>query len=456
MLITLVLVVAVIYRSSTTVRRRSSRRWRCRLPSSGTFAVMKLLDFSLNNLSMMALILSIGFVVDDAIVMLENIVRHIETGESPIEASLNGSREIGFTILTMTMSLAAVFIPILFMTRHPRPPVPRVRDHDHDRDPHLRRLVSITLTPMLCSRFLRVVHTQDGARGAHGPRVEGVLRLHVEPRRGAPPPGRDDGGVAACWRATVHMYGIVPKGFIPDQDNDVRSRHPVGAGDVVPRDVGATRKVADIVRRNPNIESFLVEPGGAATAPARRTGADQIKLAAAPTRPNRRSRSPGSLGGSSELSQLPGVRKHPAVAQIGAVSATARYNVTVQSANTDELYTSARRLSPAMEARSRPIQDVSNDLELKSPKISLAIDRDKAAALGLNAPQIESGLSNGYGSKWSSTIYGEPPNTRCWSRWIRRYQDTPIRWRRSRSRRRAGGWWAPVRVRPKKPSARRV
>ena len=141
----------------------------------GTFAVMRLLNFSLNNLSMMALILSIGFVVDDAIVMLENIVRHMENGEAPLEAALKGSREIGFTIVTMTMSLAAVFIPILFMSgilgRLFREFAVTIT-----AAVLISGLVSVTLTPMLCSRFLRVVAQQEGLGRADGRAFDGLLR----------------------------------------------------------------------------------------------------------------------------------------------------------------------------------------------------------------------------------------------------------------------------------------
>ena len=164
MLVTLLLVVGVIFLflhngSATLIPALA-------LPFSilGTFAVMQVLHFSLNNLSMMALILSIGFVVDDAIVMLENIVRHMEDGEAPLEAALKGSKEIGFTILTMTTSLAAVFIPILFMSgilgRLFREFAVTITTAIL-----ISGVVSVTLTPMLCSRFLRVVHSKKGFAG---------------------------------------------------------------------------------------------------------------------------------------------------------------------------------------------------------------------------------------------------------------------------------------------------
>src|SRR5204862_676002 len=143
----------------------------------GTFAVMEVLHFSLNNLSMMALVLCIGVVVDDAIVMLENIVRHMENGEGPLEASLRGSKEIGFTILTMTTSLAAVFIPILFMSgilgRLFREFAVTITTAIL-----ISGIVSITLTPMLCSRFLRVVHSKKGFAGPMDRALDRLLHAY--------------------------------------------------------------------------------------------------------------------------------------------------------------------------------------------------------------------------------------------------------------------------------------
>src|SRR4029078_5995319 len=177
MLLTLLLVVAVIFvflhsGAATLIPALA-------LPFSilGTFSVMAMLNFTLDNLSMMALILSIGFVVDDAIVMLENIVRHVEQGEPPLAAALNGSREIAFTILSMTISLAAVFIPILFMSGI----LARVfREFAITITAAIliSGLVSVTLTPMLCSRFLRVAHAKTGVAGAIDRAFEGLLGLY--------------------------------------------------------------------------------------------------------------------------------------------------------------------------------------------------------------------------------------------------------------------------------------
>src|SRR4051812_9239196 len=220
MVITLVLVIGVIYLflhnwSATMIPALA-------LPFSilGTFAMMRVMNYSLDNLSMMALILSIGFVVDDAIVMLENIVRHMEAGEAPLQAALRGSKEIGFTILTMTTSLAAVFIPILFMGgimgRLFREFAVTITTAII-----VSGIVSVTLTPMLCSRFLKVVHTKRGFAGLMNRAFDALLHGyewslgHVLRHRFAMLVVFVLVGVA-----TVKMYNIVPTGFIPDQDND--------------------------------------------------------------------------------------------------------------------------------------------------------------------------------------------------------------------------------------------
>ena len=184
---------------------------------------MSVLGFTLDNLSMMALILSIGFVVDDAIVMLENIVRHIEHGEQPFEAALKGSREIGFTILSMTVSLAAVFIPILFMSGI----LGRLfREFAITITAAIliSGIVSVTLTPMLCSRFLRAasLHAKGRLRAAHGAPVRSPVPRATN---GASATSCDTGPrcspcSSSCSAPPVEMYGVVPKGFIPDQDND--------------------------------------------------------------------------------------------------------------------------------------------------------------------------------------------------------------------------------------------
>ncbi len=263
LLATLILVILVIYlflhnASATLIPALA-------LPFSilGAFTVMQLLHFSLNNLSMMALILCIGFVVDDAIVMLENIVRHIELGESPLEAALNGSREIGFTILTMTTSLAAVFIPVLFMSgilgRLFREFAVTITAAIL-----ISGVVSITLTPMLCSRFLRVVHTKKGFAGLMDRAFDALLEGY---KRSLEVVLRHRPAMLAVFAlvlvATVAMYDIIPTGFIPDEDKDSLFVNLQAAQGTSYYDMSKwAQQISDIVIRNPNVDSFLTMVGG--------------------------------------------------------------------------------------------------------------------------------------------------------------------------------------------------
>ncbi len=403
MLVTFVLVVGVIFvflrnGSATLIPALA-------LPFTilGTFAVMELLHFSLNNLSMMALILSIGFIVDDAIVMLENIVRHMENGEPPLQAALKGSKEILFTIVTMTTSLAAVFIPILFMSgilgRLFREFAVTIMTAII-----ISGVVSVTLTPMLCSRFLRVanLHSKRGLAGLMERLFDGMfgaykwsLGLVLRHRMAMLVV------FVAVLVATVEMFGIVPKGFIPEQDNDQISVSVRAAqGTAFQEMVTSARKVADVVIQNPNVSNFFLNIGGGNTAniavvltprQARTLTSTQI---AAQLRP--------------ALARFPGFRTSvtvPAALNIGARTSNSSYTLTVQSANTDELYAWAPRLEKAI-AELPQLQDVSDDMEIKSPRVNLVIDRDKAASIGLNATEVSTALNDGLGPKWSSTIYG--------------------------------------------------
>jgi len=415
MLVTLVLVVGVIFvflgNISATIIPALA------LPFSllGTFAVMKLLDFSLNNLSMMALILSIGFVVDDAIVMLENVVRHLERGEEPLTAALRGSKEIVFTILTMTTSLAAVFIPILFM-RGVLGRLFREFAVTIASAVIISGLVSVSLTPMLCSRLLR-----RGGLGAGGLFVRATNRvyqrvfhayevsLHVVLRH----------RVAllvvfvAVLGSTFRMFGVVPKGFIPDQDtSELNLRLRAAQGTSYYEMVDSARKVADIVMRNPNVVSFPVVTGsfggGGGGIGAMNTAMFPI-IALTPRAGRTASAAEVARQLRGQLLQFPAFRAFvnlPPALMIGGRMGDSSYTLTVQSADTDELYAWAPRLSQAISQLTQ-VQDVSNDMEMKSPRVNLVLDRDKTAAVGLSAAEVENALYSGFGPKWSSTIYGD-------------------------------------------------
>ncbi|HEV8345317.1 MAG TPA: efflux RND transporter permease subunit [Vicinamibacterales bacterium] len=412
MLVTLALVVGVIFLflhngSATLIPALA-------LPFSilGTFAVMQVLHFSLNNLSMMALILSIGFVVDDAIVMLENIVRHMEQGDGPLDAALKGSKEIGFTILTMTTSLAAVFIPILFMSgilgRLFREFAVTITTAIL-----ISGVVSITLTPMLCSRFLRVVHSKRGFAGLMDRGFDALL-------------GGYDWSLRLVLRhrlvmlmvffavaaATVHMFNIIPTGFIPDQDNDSMFVNLQAAQGTSFYDMSKwTQQVADAVIKNPYVDSFMASVGGGPGGPGgggggTNNGRLMVQLVPRATRPVTAQQIAQQLR--PQLLRYPGFRGFiglPPSLQIGGRMGNQNYSLMMQAMNTEDLYSWAPQLEQAIEAQVSEVQDVSTDMEMKSPRIDLVIDRDKAAASGLNATIIQNSLYDALGPKWSSTIY---------------------------------------------------
>jgi HAE1 family hydrophobic/amphiphilic exporter-1 len=412
MLVTLVLVVAVIFMflhngSATLIPALA-------LPFSilGTFAVMKLLNFSLNNLSMMALILSIGFVVDDAIVMLENIVRHMEQGEPPLEAALKGSKEIGFTIITMTTSLAAVFIPILFMSgilgRLFREFAVTITSAVL-----ISGVVSVTLTPMLCSRFLRVVHSKKGFAGLMDRAFDGLLNGYAWSLRWVLRYRIVMLGMfVAVIGATVHMYNVVPKGFIPDQDNDSLFVNLRAAQGTSYYDMSKwVQQIADIAIRNPYVDSFMAgvgnQNGSGGGGGSANNGRLQVQLTPRASRPISAQQIAEQLR--PQLLRFPGFRGFvnvPSSIQIGGRMGNQNYSIMLQSLNTEELYKWAPVLEQAIAAQVPEVQDPSTDLEMKSPRINLVMDRDKAAAVGLNATQIQNALYDGLGPKWSSTIYG--------------------------------------------------
>jgi len=407
MIATLVLVVAVIFLFLHNVSATLIPALALPFSILGTFAVMQLMGFTLDNLSMMALILSIGFVVDDAIVMLENIVRHMELGESPLEASLAGSKEIGFTIVSMTVSLAAVFIPILFMSgilgRLFREFAVTITAAIL-----ISGVVSVTLTPMLCSRFLRVNALQAKGRfagfmermfNAAYRAYERSLRLTLRHR-----PAMLLVFVAVL-AATVRMFAIVPKGFIPDQDNDSMNINLRAAqGTSYFEMVKSARQVAEIVSRSPYVDTFFVSTGGGTS--AMNTARLNIQLTPRRTRPLTAAQVAQQLR--PQLSRFPGFQAFislPPAIQIGGRQANSSYTLTVESADSANLFDWASRLEREI-AKLPELQDVSDDMEVKSPRVDLVVDRDAAAAVGVNVSDIENTLYDGYGPQWATTIYG--------------------------------------------------
>ena len=373
----------------------------------GSFSVMYLLDYSLDNLSLMALTLSVGFVVDDAIVMLENIVRHIEKGERPLEAALNGSREIGFTILSMTLSLVAVFIPVLFMGGI----IGRLL-HEFAVTIAVAVLisgfVSLTLTPMLCSLFLRPRGERKPGRlyllserlyagllGAY----ESSLRLAVKHRRTT---------LAIFFlslAASGWLFVAVPKGFLPSEDTgQIFAFTEAAQGISFDAMAENQKKVAAIVREDPNVEIVMSAIGASGISGQSNVGRMFIRLK---PRSERLSADETIQELRPRLAPVPGIRvfmQNLPPIRIGGVLTKSQYQYTLTSPDIRELYDHAPRLEDRLRALSG-FQDVTSDLQIRNPQVNVAINRDKASALGVSAQQVEDALQSAYGSRQISTIY---------------------------------------------------
>jgi HAE1 family hydrophobic/amphiphilic exporter-1 len=377
----------------------------------GTFAVMYLLNFSLDNLSMMALILSIGFVVDDAIVMLENIVRHIEMGEQPLLASLKGSGEIGFTIVSMTLSLAAVFIPVLFMGGV------------------LGRLfkefavticvailisgvVSVTLTPMLCSRFLKSIH---GAKHGWFYRTtekffDWMLRVYDVTLQWALRHRVITMGVSGLvLAATMYMFVTIPKGFIPDQDTDQLQVYTEAAqGTSYYQMVQYEQQIAGIVAEQPEVEALMASVGGATASTLGGPNYGELMVHLKPRHLRDKNVDQVIRELRPKLTAIPGMKvylQNPPTIRIGGKVSKSLYQFSMQTPDKKELYASAEALTKKV-AELPGVIDVTNDIAVTTPQVNVTIDRDKAAVMQINASQIENALYDAYGPRWVSTIYG--------------------------------------------------
>jgi HAE1 family hydrophobic/amphiphilic exporter-1 len=373
----------------------------------GTFSVMYVLNFSMNNISMMALILSIGFVVDDAIVMLENIVRHIENGETPKVAALQGSKEIGFTIVSMTLSLAAVFIPILFMSgilgRLFREFAVTICAAIL-----ISGLVSVTLTPMLCSRFLRESKPQrhgflyrwiengfDRMRDAYAGSLHWVL-AHRPVMLVT---------FLAVIGATAYLYLVVPKGFIPDTDNDQFNVNMQAAqGTSYFQMIRYGERVANIALQDPDIESFFMRTGGNGG----QANNGQLNVNLKPRKQRKATVTDIVNRFRPKIANIPGLRismQIPQAIRVGGRNSNAAYDYTLYGPDTADLYQQAPKLEEAM--RSLPgLTDVISDLQVKNPQVRITIDRDRAAALGVDWNNISNMLYDAFGPQLVSTIYG--------------------------------------------------
>ena len=410
------------------------------LPMSimGTFAVMYLLGYTIDNLSLMALTLSVGFVVDDAIVMLENIVRHMEMGESVLEAARNGSREISFTIMSMTLSLAAVFIPVFFLGGI----IGRIM-HEFAvtiiAAVLVSGFVSLTLTPMLCSRFLR----PPGAR-RHGRlymaservhesflrqyewTLRGVLRFRLVALLAS----------LVLLAATVYVFGLIPKAFLSSEDSGFLVGFTQAAQGI---SVDSMRDhqlaISNIVSHDPNVDTTFALAGAGFAGFASNTGIffchlkpDAERQLAGPPPPVGIMKAPGAYAiwgllnhfwpkhmSTDEvmyelmpkLFTVPGILaflQNPPPIQIGGRLTNSPYQYTLQGTDTQQLYQQSIVLTAKM-SQMPSLVGVNSDLQIANPQVNVEIDRDRASALGVTAFQVEDALASAYGDRQVSTIY---------------------------------------------------
>ncbi|HKW52686.1 MAG TPA: multidrug efflux RND transporter permease subunit [Stellaceae bacterium] len=418
LMITVALVILVIFLFLRNVTATIIPALALPVSIIGTFAGMYVLGYSIDNLSLLALTLSVGFVVDDAIVMLENIVRHIENGKRPMEAAFQGSREVAFTILSMTVSLVAVFIPVLFMSGV----VGRVfREFavTISMTILISGIVSLTLTPMLSSRMLKAQHGPQsrlyraservftamldaysrGLRWAlqHRPMMLGATLLSLVLT------------ALIMWAPPWWPLGI-PKGFFPREDTGLLFAFTEAAQDISFDSMAAHQKrIAEIIKADPNVRNVTSTIGATGFSPAFNNGRNFIEL---------KPRSERKLDADEVIQQLRReVAREPGMnvffqslqnIQLGGRLSKSTYQYTIQDGDVDELY----RIAPRLQERISQLpgfQDVNSDLQLRNRQAIVDVDRDKAAQLGITIDQVKNTLYSAFGTRQISTIY-QPAN----------------------------------------------
>ena len=428
LVLTIALVVLVIFLFLRNVRATLIPSLAVPASIVGTFAAMSLLNFSLDNLSLMALTLSVGFVVDDAIVMLENIVRRMEGGEDPLTAALKGGREIGFTILSMTISLVAVFIPVLFMGGL------------------LGRLfkefavtisvailvsgfVSLTLTPMLCSRFLKASHVANEGRFFRATERIFTAWLGLYERTLGWILERQKETLAVSgilFVVTAVLFVVIPKGFLSSDDTGQFIGYTEGLPGVSFAEMARhQREAAELIRKHPGVRGVSSTVGASDASPAgnsgdllvllkprgdRKQGVDEIIEELRP-----------------KLARVSGIKvylQNPPSVSIGGQVTRSPYQLTLQGSDRAELSKFTEQLEAKVKALPGLI-DVTTDLQNKNPQLAVTIDRDKASALGLTASQVEDALNNSYGTRQVSTIYTSTNEYQVILELLPEYQTSP-------------------------------
>ncbi|HUJ40543.1 MAG TPA: efflux RND transporter permease subunit [Candidatus Acidoferrales bacterium] len=428
LLLTVFLVVLVIFLFLRNLSATLIPSMALPLSIVGTFSVMYILGYTVDTLSLMALTLSVGFVVDDAIVMLENIVRHLEMGKSKMQAALEGSREIGFTILSMTLSLAAVFLPVLFLGGI----VGRLL-HEFAVTIGAAILVSgfvsLTLTPMLCSRFLRPEREQR-----HGLLFRWTERFFAALHRGY------ESTLQMALRhrlATMMLFFImlggsawlfyaIPKGFLPSEDTgEVYLFAEAQQGISFEAMARNQQALAEIIRRDPNVRIVNSNIGASGSSNSLSTGRMFIDLKPRRERQDSVDETIDELR--PKVAGIPGIRAFlqnlPRISLSGRITKSL-YQITLQSPDTHELYAASQKFEQSLHTLPE-LQDVTSDLQVANPQLEVNVDRDKAAAVGVSATQVEDALYSAFGSRQISTIYAPNNQYRVILELLPEYQRDP-------------------------------
>lgn len=390
-----------------------------------TFAIMYLLGFSLDNLSLMALTLSVGFVVDDAVVMLENIVRRMEEGEGAMEAALKGSREIGFTIVSMTVSLVAVFIPVLFLSGI----LGRLfREFAITISVAIlvSGFVSLSLTPMLCSRLLKAIghgrnstdreganegDTTSAVHGKFWQKTERAYEWLVGGYRWSLQIALEHRALTmlicgVLFLITIGLFYIIPKGFIPTDDTSRIVGYTEAAEGISFTEMSRHQEqVVDIIRKDENVLGVLSTVGLSDISAASNTG--NILILLKPVHDRHKDVEAIIEDLRPKVAAVPGMRiflQNPPLVQVGGQVTKSPYQLTLQGPDRNELYARADELLKKM-SNLPQLLDVTSDIQTKNPQLNVDIDRDKASAVGVTAQQIEDALNNAYGTRQVSTIY---------------------------------------------------
>lgn len=407
LLIAFALVVMVIFLFLRNIRATLIPSLALPVSIVGTFGIMYLFDYTLDNLSLLALTLAVGFVVDDAIVMLENIVRHLDMGKTPLRASLDGSAEVGFTIVSMTVSLVAVFIPVLFLDGI----VGRLlREFAVTISVAIivSGIVSVTLTPMLCALFLRPHHQHkpgllyritewgfDLMLAVYSATLRWAVKLRFLMLLFS----------LVFVAGTVYYMDLLPKGFLPSEDTNQLYASTEGPEDISFQGMlEAQSRVAEIFRRDENVDalsSSIGAGGGTST-----SNAGRLFVRLKPRHERTLSADEVAQRLREKCATIPGIKvfiQNPPPIRIGGRATKGIYQLTIQGPDPTELYEAV----PKLEARLRKLnelQGVNSDLLIRSPQLNVRIDRDRATSLGISARQIEDALANAYGSRQISTI----------------------------------------------------